>query len=118
MSGTFQLDGSLFPENPIKTHWIQGKVGIKGTGEPVYINYWQCEMELPYLTSVQKSYFLQKKFTPGSHVFIATSPLDDSLITVSGCYIASFDTANFDVAGYTDQNKLIISHVLLTGTSG
>lgn len=108
----FQLDGTTFPLDPIKTRWTRTKVSTRGTGEPIFSAYWNCEMEFSYLQTTEKNFFFNAFIAGGLHTAYLPHPRDDVMTLFIGVVFDQNDSEKFDIAGFADGNKIILKHIL------
>jgi hypothetical protein len=62
VSGTFSLDGNLFPKDPLTKRWTRQRTATGGPGEGIFIDFWRLEMRFGTLDTVGESDFFMGKF--------------------------------------------------------
>lgn len=98
MSGTFQLDGELFPKDPLTKRWTRQRVATDGQGEGIFVDFWRLEMRFGTLDTVGDSDFFMTKFlASGLHNAVLPHPEDGSLQNFTGVAIANYTFSFGDV---------------------
>lgn len=121
MSGTFQIDGNLFPSNPLDKTWQAEKVDHKGTREPVFSGVWTLNLSFA-ITSTSDAEFFQARFIQDGqrHTAVLPHPITGQLATFTGVYIDEFQ-GTFDQYDYnayqSDVNMTLRVYIGSTGTS-
>lgn len=114
MSGTFQLDGALFPRDPLTKRWTRQRVATDSQGEGVFVDLWRLEMRFGTLDTIGESdYFMNKFLASGLHSAVLPHPEDGSLQTFTGVAIAnySFSFGDIDRDGYALNPTLILDAI-------
>lgn len=114
MSGTFQVDGSLFPRDPLTKRWIRDRIATQSTAEGVYIDLWRFEMSFGTLDILNESDFFMGKYLENTlHTFVLPHPEDSSLQTFTGVAISSytFSFGDVDRDAYALNPRLILSAI-------
>ena len=114
MSGTFRLDNSLFPRDPLTKRWTRQRVATAGRGEGIFIDFWQLEMRFGTLDTVGESDFFMSKFLAGGlHDAVLPHPEDGSLVSFTGVAIAnySFSFGDVDRDSFAENPVLTLASV-------
>lgn len=119
MSGTYELDGSLFPANPLEKRWSRRQVGTGGTGAPVFGPYWEFEMTFGTLTAgYENAYFMAYYLTGGLHTVTVPHPFNGQLTTFTGVAIreVTFQFSDIDRDYWAVGSRVVFSHINLSAT--
>lgn len=114
MSGTFQLDGSLFPKDPLIKRWVRERAGTQGPGEGIYVDVWRLEMSFGTLDIIGESnYFMSKFQESGLHTAVLPHPETGALTTFTGVAITeyAFSFGDTDHDNYALNPRLILSAI-------
>ena len=114
MSGTFQLDGQLFPRDPLTKRWIRERAATQGPGEGIYIELQRLEMRFGTLATAEESNFFMDKFLAGGlHTAVLPHPETGSLQTFTGVAISDygFSFNEVDRDSYALNPRLILSGI-------
>lgn len=118
MSGTYQIDGSLFIENPIQKQWRRQNVGTGTSGKPISETYWTIGFSFSTLSAgsgTASAQLMQLWLNEGLHTAIIPNPITGELSLFSGVAI---DMVNF-VFTDVDRDKWVgnatmqLSHISL-----
>jgi hypothetical protein len=91
MSGTFQLDNTLFPRDPLTKRWVRQRTATSGPGEGIFVDLWRLEMRFGTLDLIGESDFFMDKFLEdGLHSAVLPHPEDGSLQSFTGVAIADY----------------------------
>lgn len=120
MSGTYQIDNTLFPKNPLTKRWQRQQIATSGVANSIYSDFWQINMTFGTLkTSDEVSFFENLWLTGGLHTAILPHPKTGALTGFTGVNIADFAYSFNDVerdswaeAGAT----LLLNHISLSAT--
>lgn len=119
MSGTYELDGTLFPTNPLEKRWARRQVGTSGVGAPIFGPYWEFEMQFGTLkAATENAYFMAYYLTGGLHTVKVPHPFDGSLTTFTGVAIKEADFRFDDIErdSWAVGSRVVFSHINLTAT--
>jgi hypothetical protein len=121
MAGTFQIDGALFPSNPLDKTWQAEKVDHKGTREPVFSGVWTLSLSFA-ITSTSDAEFFQTRFIQDGkrHAAVLPHPITGQLATFTGVFIDEFQGTfdEFDYNAYqSDVNMALRVYIGSTGTA-
>ncbi len=119
MSGTYQLDGSLFPLDPIAKRWKRQNVAASGVGEGIYAGFWSLELEFPtQQMATQASFFFDRWMAGGLHTAVLPHPRTGQLVGFSGCNMNewAFEISDVDANSWATRPQLVIDHVSLSAT--
>lgn len=98
MSGTFQIDGNLYPRDPLTKTWQRQRTATGGQGEGIFIDFWQLDMRFGTLDLIGESDFFMDKFLEaGLHTVVLPHPEDGSLQTFTGVAIADYSFSFNDI---------------------
>ncbi len=114
MSGTFQLDSSLFPKDPLVKRWVRERAGTQGPGEGIYVDVWRLEMSFGTLDIIGESdYFMGKFQESGLHTAVLPHPETSTLTTFTGVAITdyAFSFGDTDHDNYALNPRLILSAI-------
>lgn len=114
MSGTFQLDGELFPKDPLTKRWTRERAATSSVGEGIFIDFWRLECRFGTLdTQGESDYFMSKFLETGLHTAVLPHPEDGSLQTFTGVAIAdyNFTFGDIDRDGYALNPVLVLSAI-------
>ena len=119
MSGTYRIDSSLFPRNPIGKRWTRQQVAVSGVGEAIYSDFWQVELSFGALeTDPDIAFFEGKWLVGGLHNATLPHPKTGVLTTFTGTNIRdfSYDFTDVDSDGWADGARMVIDHISLSAT--
>jgi hypothetical protein len=119
MSGTFQLDGQLFPTDPIRKRWSREEVARSGVGEGIYPAFWRLELEFPTLDNPDESSFFYDRWTAGGlHSAVLPHPRTGQLVGFTGVNIAewAYDINDVDANTWGEGPRLTLDHVSMSAT--
>ena len=119
MSGTYQLDGELFPQNPIAKRWSRQPIAVAGAGETIYSAFWQIELSFGILdTTTDVPFFEGKWLGGGLHTAVLPHPETAQLVQFTGTNIQdfSYELNDVDSDGWAEGGRLIINHINLGAT--
>lgn len=119
MSGTFQLDGTLFPKDPLIKRWTRQRIAASGVGEPIYTAFWQIEMTFGLLDAADEvSYFEDKWLTGGLYTAVLPHPKTGQLVGFTGVAISDFtyEFNDFDSNAWAEGSQLTLTHINLSAT--
>lgn len=114
MSGTFQLDGALFPRDPLIKRWVRERTATSGPGEGIFIDFWRLEMSFGTLDiQAESDFFMSKFLASGLHSAVLPHPEDGSLQSFTGVAISdySFSFGDVDSDAYALNPRLILSAI-------
>lgn len=98
MSGTFRLDGVLFPRDPLIKRWTRQRVAAHSNGEGIFVDLWQLDMRFGTLDIIGENDFFMGKFLEGGlHDAVLPHPEDGSLQLFTGVAIANYPFSFGDV---------------------
>jgi len=120
MSGTYQIDSTLFPKNPLSKRWQRQQIATSGVGSSIYADFWQLEMSFGALkVSGEVSFFENLWLTGGLHTAVLPHPKTGTLTGFTGINISEFvyslndvERDNWAEAGAT----LSLNHISLSAT--
>lgn len=121
MSGTYELDGQLFPQNPIEKIWTRTQIGVSGIGSPIFGPFWTMEARFDRLNADgENSFFMAHYLNGGLHTVKLPHPYDGSLTQFTGVALAdvSFAFDDIDRDSYAVGSRVVFGHIniLATGT--
>lgn len=119
MSGTFKIDGSLFPKDPLAKRWTRQSIARGGTGEAIYSAFWQIELSFGTLSvSDEVSFFEGKWIDGGLHSVVLPHPKTGVLTGFTGCNISdfSYEFNDIDSNTWAEGARLVIDHINLSAT--
>jgi hypothetical protein len=119
MSGTFEIDGSLFPTDPIEKSWQRERVASRGTGEPIFSSYWRFDMGFGTLkTSGENSFFMDKYLVGGLYTVKLPHPFNGALTVFTGVSIAEVNFRWDDVNRnyWARDSRVVLEHINLSAT--
>ena len=100
MAGRYEIDGSLFVENPIIKSYSRDTLGIRGDGTPALSPVWTLEFEYSTLlvaSGSQTDYIYNNWQAGGEHAVKIPHPLTGQLTTFSGVNISTDGWALVDI---------------------
>jgi len=117
MSGTYRLDGQLYPVNPISTVWVSPEiVGTSGNGVPIFSPVRQCELQFPIMEVAEWLWF-QTKFEQGTlHDAVLPAPYDQILTQYTGVSILSLDQEKTDIREWVFDGAMVLANINLGAT--
>ena len=118
MSGTYQIDGFIFKEQPLQKQWQRTPIGRLGNGEPVYSAFWDISLSFGTLelgTGTSTAQFMQYWVDNKIHSAVLPHPVSGSLTVFSGIAIDEIQYAigDFDVDAWVSNLYLKLSHITL-----
>lgn len=120
MSGTYQLDGTLFPKNPLTKRWSRQQIAVSGVGESIYTDFHQIEMSFGILEHDNEISFFEDAWLGGGlHTVVLPHPKTAVLTGFTGVNIQDFTWTFNDVASdsFTEQGStLTLNHISLSAT--
>lgn len=119
MSGTYQLDGALFPKNPIAKRWRREKVADSGVGESIYTAFWQLELEFPTLDAPDEGSFFYDRWTAGGlHTAVLPHPRTGQLVGFTGVDIVDwvFEFDDIDRDNWDTSPRMVLGHISMSAT--
>lgn len=121
MSGTYEIDGTLFPRNPLRKRWSRRAVAVKGTGEPIFSAFWNIELSFGAMeVNGENSYFEAHYLNGGLHTAKLPHPFDGTLVTFTGVSFAevNFEFSDVDQDFWAMNSRVKLDHInlLATGT--
>jgi hypothetical protein len=119
MSGTYQLDGSLFTKNPLAKRWQRQQIARSGVGESIYSDFWQIELSFGILSVADDIPFFEARwFAGGLHTAVLPHPETGNLTGFTGVNIAEFNYEFNDVEAdsWADGGRLLLDHISLSAT--
>lgn len=119
MSGTYQIDGILFPKNPLSKRWQRSAIATTGVGESIYSDFWQIELSFGALKVADEMSFLEDRWlTGGLHTAVLPHPETGSLTSFTGVNIqdVSFEFTDVDSDYWADGGRTLINHISLSAT--
>lgn len=119
MSGTYKLDGVLFPKNPIVKRWTRQQIDTTGVGESIYSDFWQIELTFGALVVANEMSFLESRWlTGGLHTATLPHPVTGQLVGFTGVNIAdvSFEFTDVDSDYWADGGRALLNHISLSAT--
>ena len=121
MSGTFEIDGELFPVDPIKKRWSPVRSSTYGTAAPGIQNIRGLTLQFPTMEMNGQSSFFQAKFMQGGlHTIKVVDPHHGGLTTFTGVTIENyqFTIPQNDNQYWAQSPNLSLSiNILATGTA-
>lgn len=114
MSGTFQLDGVLFPKDPLTKRWTRERAATGGPGEGVFVDLWRLELSFGTLdTQGESDFFMSKFLGNGLHSAVLPHPEDGSLQSFTGVAISDyrFSFGDVDRDAYALNPRLVLSAI-------
>lgn len=119
-TGTFEIDGDLFPKDPLRKRWIPPRrVGTKGGGAGVYTAFWRCELSFGTLDAGQENSFFVSKFASGDlHTVKLPHPWSSQLVTFTGAALEeiSFEFDDTDNNKWAIGSRVVFGHINLMAT--
>lgn len=103
MSGTFQLDGELFPQNPLEKRWNGEKLGYTGDRVPVLSGVWTYSLSFGLMSAENYRFYEDKFIAGGIHQAVLPHPISSDLSLFTGVYIDSVEGGFNDV----DRNSYV-----------
>jgi hypothetical protein len=119
MSGTYKIDGSFFPEDPIAKRWKREEVGRGGRAETIYSGFWQIELEFPTLLAAsQASFFYDLWVAGGLHTAQLPHPRDGHLCGFTSVNLSSweYEFTDVDSDDWAERPRLVLSHISMSAT--
>jgi len=119
MSGTFRLDGYLFPVDPIRKRWGREEIARSGVGEGIYPAFWRLELEFPTLNNpAESSFFYDRWAAGGLHTAVLPHPRTGQLVGFTGVNVAewAFEITDVDANAWGESPRLILDHVSMSAT--
>ena len=116
MSGVFQLDGELFPRDPVQKQWSRVQVGRQGNNLPIYTAFWQLELGFAILDTATDVNFFETKFQAGgAHTLTAPHPETGILTLFTGVAVRNFThTFNeFNKNTWNDDSRLTLARIVV-----
>jgi hypothetical protein len=118
-TGTFQIDGELFPSNPLEKSWGSESLGNYGTRAPFISGTWNLSLSFA-ITSSSDAKFFQTRFIQGDRkAAVLPHPITGELALFTGVYIDQFqgDFDQYDYNNYqTSVNMNLRVRIGSTGT--
>lgn len=119
MSGTYRIDGELFPQNPIAKRWQRQSVAVGGVGETIYSDFWQVELSFGTLESNPDIAFFENKWLSGGlHSAVLPHPRTGELVGFTGVNIQEFNHEfnDIDSDSWAESGRLVLNHISLSAT--
>lgn len=119
MSGTHQIDGVLFPQDPIEKQWARRKLANKGTKVPVYSPVWTYSAQFGTLeTQGENDFFMSHYLNGGLHSATLPHPFNGSLTTFTGVSIeeVSFRWNDVDRNYWAIGSRVVFGNIRLNAT--
>jgi hypothetical protein len=119
MSGTFEMDNTLFPRDPLAKRWRRSQVATGGEGEPVFSDFWTLEMDFGTLEASGDFDFFFDLFTAGGlHTAILPHPRDGNLTGFTGVAFVSLETEynDVDANSWVEGTRVVLGHISLSAT--
>lgn len=119
MSGTYKIDGILFPKNPIAKRWTRQQIATSGVGESIYTDFWSVELSFGALEVASEMSFLETIWlTTGLHTAVLPHPVTGQLVGFTGVNIAdvSFEFTDIDSDYWADGGRCLLNHISLSAT--
>ena len=119
MSGTYKIDGILFPQNPIAKRWQRQPIDTRGVGETIYSDFWQIELSFGALEVADEMSFLETRWlTGGLHTAVLPHPQTGQLVSFTGVNIqdVSFEFTDVDSDYWADGGRALLNHISLSAT--
>lgn len=119
MSGTYKLDGTLFPKNPISKRWTRQVIDTTGVGESIYSDFWQIELTFGALKVADEMSFLENAWlTGGLHTAVLPHPVTGHLTGFTGTNIqdVSFEFTDVDSDYWAEGGRALLNHISLSAT--
>jgi len=119
MSGTYQLDGDLFIENPLQKRWTRQNLGVTSFGKPIPSQYWALDFSFGAMragSGTASSYLMEKWIGSGLHSAVLPHPLTGDLALFSGVAIdnVAFSFTEQDRDRWAGSVRMKLSHVSLS----
>lgn len=91
-TGTFQLDGTHFPKDPLRKNWVRPPVGVGGKRKTLFADKWVLQLNFPRLqTQTEHNFFWQKFMAGGLYNAVLPHPSNGKLFSASGVSIDEYD---------------------------
>ncbi len=121
MSGTYQIDGELFPKNPLTKHWSPPqRIAGSGVGEPIFQPFRTFEMTFGILNLATEVPFFEGKLVAGGlHSVVLPHPETGNLTGFTGTSVEEFDYtfSDIDRDSFTEDGpRLVLGHINLSAT--
>lgn len=119
MSGTFELDGLLFPKDPIAKRWGRQSIATDGVGQSLYSSFWNLELSFGALeVNGEVSFFEDRWLTGGLHTVVVPHPETGNLTGFTGVNIQdfSYEFTDVDANSWGDGGRMALNHISLSAT--
>lgn len=118
MSGTYQLDGEQFPENPLRKRWSREVIETSGVGESMYPAFWRLDLELPDMSMADYSFFYDRWTSGGLHDALLPHPRTGQLVGFTGVNIDNLESEipDVDQDSWAYDVRLALTHISLSAT--
>jgi len=121
MSGTYQIDGDLFIENPLQKRWTRSSLGVGTFGKPIAAQFWSLDFsfgEMSAGSGTASSYLVAKWLGDGLHSAVLPHPLTGDLALFSGVAIdnVSFTYTDQDRDKWVGNARMKLSHISLNNS--
>lgn len=118
MSGTYQIDGNLFIENPIQKQWQRQNVAVGTLGKPIADTYWSLGFSFSMLRSgsgTASAQLMQLYLDGGLHSAVLPHPATGDLALFSGVSIdnVSFSFTDVDRDRWVGNANMQLGHISL-----
>lgn len=98
MTGSYQLDGSLWPKNPLTKRWSTSPVGKHGNRAQILTTIWRFSVNFGTLNTLGESEFFNRRFrTGGLYNAVLPHPDTKQLMLFTGVSIDTYDFELSDV---------------------
>lgn len=111
MSGTYRIDGNLFPENPISNRWVARELYLAGTGEVVVSSLWEWEGTFAPMSESEFDFYMNRWEVGGLHSVVLPEPGDGTLTVYSGVSLKPPEGVRGDVRGYVLDGRIVITNI-------
>ncbi len=119
MSGTFKLDGQLFPVDPIRKRWSREEIASSGVGESIFPAFWRLELEFPTLHTPDEVAFFYDRWTAGGlHTAVLPHPRTGQLVGFTGVNIPEWagEMNDVDSNAWSENPRLVLGHISMRAT--
>lgn len=121
-TGTYKLDGSFFPTDPIAKRWRRQEVGRSGEGETIFADFWILELDFPTLNTseagAETSFFYDAWMAGGLHTALLPHPRTAMLTGFTSVNIAewAFELDDIDSDNWARGPRLVLDHISMSAT--
>lgn len=115
----YKLDGTSLPSDPLNKRWTRTQIAQSGVGEPIYTDFWQCELSFGILNLSSDVPFLEGRWLAGGlHTAVLAHPKTGVMTGFTGVAIQDFSYEFMDVESddWANGARMLLSHISLSAT--